>query len=53
MKDYKTMAINRDDIGMERIRELAYDRCTTVSAMMRALIKDAHDKLQQKERIAR
>ena len=47
---FKRKSVSLDDASVDRAKRLAADRSTTVSGILRLLIKDAFDALQQKER---
>jgi hypothetical protein len=46
---FKRKSVSLDDASVDRAKRLAADRSTTVSGILRLLIKDAFDALQQKK----
>jgi hypothetical protein len=46
---FKRKSVSLDDASVDRAKRLAAERSTTVSGMLRLLIKDAFDALQQKK----
>jgi hypothetical protein len=48
---FKRKSVSLDDASVDRAKRLAADRSTTVSGILRLLIKDAFDALQQKKEL--
>jgi hypothetical protein len=48
---FKRKSVSLDDASVDRAKRLAADRSTTVSGILRLLIKDAFDVLQQKKEL--
>lgn len=51
IQKFKRKSVSLDDTSVDRAKRLAADRCTTVSGILRLLIKDAFDALQQKTKL--
>jgi hypothetical protein len=51
IRKFKRRSVSLDDASVDRAKRLAAERSTTVSGMLRLLIKDAFDALQQKKEL--